>query len=158
MSYSTYRDEMTDKKPALRLAEQTDIPALSVLMNELGYYTTEEEMEVRFLAIQSHPDYKTIVATIENQVAGMIGLSKNYSYEQNGIYVRVLALVTAHEFRQQGIGKTLMEAAENWAVEIGADTVLLNSGNREERAVAKTFYLGIGYEIKSSGFRKKLQR
>lgn len=147
---------MTEITVVLREAEQSDIPALSVLMNELGYHTTEQEMEMRFLNLRSHPDYRTLVATIDNQVAGMIGLSRNYSYEQNGIYVRVLALVTTQKLRQQGIGKKLMEAAEDWAVKIGADTILLNTGNREERAVAKKFYQRIGYEIKSSGFRKKL--
>ena len=86
----------------------------------------------------------------------MVGLSKNYSYEQNGIYVRVLALVTRSNFRQNGIGKKLMDVAEDWARESGANKGLLNCGNREQRAIAQLFYKKIGYDIRSSGFMKKL--
>ena len=147
---------MTLTSLIIREAEQSDIFALTGLMNELGYETTEDEMNIRFKKIHNHNDYKTFIASIDNQILGMVGLSRNYSYEQNGVYVRVLALVTSSTFRGNGIGKKLMEKAEGWAREIGADTVLLNCGNREERTIAQQFYLKIGYEIKSSGFKKKL--
>ena len=140
----------------IREAEPAHIVPLTELMNELGYNTTMDEMKTRFENIQNHKDYKTFIATYDTEILGMVGLSKNYSYEQNGIYVRVLALVTRSKFRQKGIGKKLMDVAENWAREIGADKVLLNCGNREERDIAQLFYKKIGYQIKSSGFIKKL--
>jgi len=139
-----------------REAEPADMVALTELMNELGYKTTLDEMKTRFADIQNHKDYKTFIAVDDTEILGMVGLSRNYSYEQNGIYVRVLALVTRSGFRQKGIGKKLMDLAENWAREIGADKVLLNCGNREEREIARLFYKKIGYQIKSSGFIKKL--
>ncbi len=147
---------MQNKKLIIREAESSDSFALAELMNELGYDTTADEMKIRFEHIQTRQDYKTFVAIIDTQILGMIGFTKNYSYEQNGIYVRVAALVAGSEFRQTGIGKKLMEAAENWAREIGADKILLNCGNREERTIARAFYQKIGYQIKSSGFVKKL--
>jgi GNAT superfamily N-acetyltransferase len=147
---------MQSTKIFIREAEPADIVALTELMSELGYNTTPNEMKTRFENIQKHQDYKTFIATYETEILGMVGLSKNYSYEQNGIYVRVLALVTRSSFRQKGIGKKLMDAAENWARKIGADKVLLNCGNREERAIAQLFYKKIGYQIRSSGFVKKL--
>jgi len=147
---------MQSTKIIIREAEPADIFALTELMNELGYDTTIDEMKVRFENIQNHSDHKTFIATADTAILGMVGLSKNYSYEQNGIYVRVLALVTRSSCRQKGIGKKLMDVAENWAREIGADKVLLNCGNREERETAQLFYKKIGYQIKSSGFVKKL--
>ena len=147
---------MNYKVVTIREAEDADIVALAELMNELGYGTTEGEMKTRLQNIQNHNDYQTFIAITDKQVAGMVGLSKNYSYEQNGMYVRILALVTSNKFRQKGIGTRLMETAENWAREIGAETILLNCGNREERIVAQKFYQKIGYHIKSSGFKKKL--
>lgn len=134
----------------------TDILSLSNLMTELGYETAHNEMKVRLTHIQMHDDYKTFLATINNKVVGMIGMARNYYYEQNGIYVRVLALVIAQGFRQHGIGRQLMKASEEWARKIGADRILLNCGNREERKIAKLFYQKIGYQIKSSGFVKNL--
>ena len=147
---------MQDKQINIREAEMTDIFALTKLMNELGYDTTIDEMKIRFTSIQNHEDYKTFIATSNTQVVGMVGMTKNYFYEQNGIYIRVVALVINYGFRQNGIGRKLMEASENWAREVGADTILLNCGNREERTIARQFYQTLGYQIKSSGFIKKL--
>ena len=147
---------MQDKQINIREAEMTDIFALTELMNELGYDTTIDEMKIRFTSIQNHEDYKTFIATSNTQVVGMVGMTKNYFYEQNGIYIRVVALVINYGFRQNGIGRKLMEASENWAREVGADTILLNCGNREERTIAQQFYQTLGYQIKSSGFIKKL--
>src|SRR5688572_4388145 len=112
---------MQSTKIIIREAQQPDIFALSELMNELSYDTTLDEMKVRFENIQNQRDYKTFVAAVDTDILGMVGLMKNCSYEQNGIYVRVLALVTRSSFRQKGIGKKLMDAAENWAKEIGAN-------------------------------------
>ena len=139
----------------IRDAEMTDIVAMTELINQLGYDTTKDEMKIRFANIQSHEDYKTFVATTATQIVGMVGMTKCYFYERNGIYVRVLALVTKNSFRQNGIGRKLMEASEKWAIEIGANTILLNCGNREERTIAQQFYQKLGYQIKSSGFIKK---
>ncbi len=147
---------MQPTKIIIREAETTDLFALGELMNELGYDTTMDEMKTRFENIHNHKDYKTFIATNDTEILGMVGLSKNYAYEQNGIYVRVLALVTRSKFRQKGIGKKLMDVAEDWARTIGASTILLNCGNREEREIAQLFYKKIGYQIKSSGFIKKL--
>ena len=129
---------------------------LDRINESIGYDTTKDEMKIRFTNIQNHEDYKTFVATTDTQVVGMVGMTKNYFYERNGIYVRVLALVTMKGFRQNGIGRKLMEASEKWAIEIGADTILLNCGNREERTIAQQFYQKLGYQIKSSGFIKKV--
>ena len=147
---------MQSTKIIIREAELTDIPALTELMDELGYATSIDEMKSRFENIKNHKDYKTFIATDDTEILGMVGLSKNYSYEQNGIYVRVLAMVTRSKFRKNGIGKKLMDVAENWAREIGANKVLLNCGNREEREIAQLFYKKIGYQARSSGFVKKL--
>ena len=147
---------MQSTKIIIREAALTDILALAELMNELGYATSIDEMKSRFENIKNHKDYKTFVATDNTAILGMVGLSKNYSYEQKGIYVRVLAMVTRSKFRKNGIGKKLMDVAENWASEIGANKVLLNCGNREEREIAQLFYKKIGYQVRSSGFVKKL--
>jgi GNAT superfamily N-acetyltransferase len=145
-----------DKNLIIREATAADIFELTELMNELGYDTSQKEMEARFLNIQNHPDYTTFVATIDKQVTGMVGLTKNFFYERNGIYVRVVALVINSQFRKRGIGKKLMKASEDWAKIIGADIVLLNCGNREERSIAQRFYTKLGYQVKSSGFIKKI--
>lgn len=147
-----------DQPIHIREVQITDMDILSLanLMTELGYETAHNEMKVRLTHIQKYGDYKTYLATMNNKVVGMIGMTKNYYYERNGIYVRVLALVIDQGFRKLGIGKQLMKVSEEWARKIGADRILLNCGNREDRKIAQRFYKKIGYQIKSSGFVKNL--
>ena len=111
-------------KIAIRLATKDDISFLSDLINDLGYLTTSEEMQKRFENIHNHSDYKTFVASIGNRIVGMAGATQNYSFEQNGKYVRIVAFVINSLFRQKGIGKKLLQAVEDWAKEIGATSVL----------------------------------
>lgn len=140
----------------IRDATATDLTALTALMNELGYPTTLEEMRDRFSKISHHPDYKTIVALVNDEVVGMAGLAKGVFYEKNGDYLRVVAFVVKQNCRGKGIGKILLTAAENRAKEQGITTVLINCGNRIEREQAHRFYHEMGYIVKSSGFVKQL--
>ncbi|SEW35896.1 N-acetylglutamate synthase, GNAT family [Chitinophaga sp. YR573] len=140
----------------IRDAHKGDIEALSLLMNDLGYPTTISEMQERFSGIIEHPDYRTILAVLDNEIVGMAGLHKGHFYERNGMYLRVLAFVVKQNNRNKGIGKILMKAAEDWAIEQCLNCVIINSGNRENRKDAHAFYQKMGYTIKSSGFIKEL--
>jgi GNAT superfamily N-acetyltransferase len=68
----------------------------------------------------------------------------------------VVALVVKNSHRKMGIGSLLMKAAENWAKEMNANSLILNSGNRPERIAAHQFYNKLGFQNYSSGFRKVL--
>ncbi|WP_338059094.1 GNAT family N-acetyltransferase [Bacillus gaemokensis] len=72
------------------------------------------------------------------------------------MYVRIIALLVDEDFRNQGIGKRLIEAAEKWAIEQGVDSIGLNSGNCAEREHACQFFKYMGYVEKSTGFVKSL--
>jgi len=147
---------MLENNILIRQATADDVPALALLMNELGYPTTVAEMKERYNLLQGHPDYATWIAVCNNQVAGMIGLLRNIYYEKNGIYIRVGALVVHATYRKLGLGKALLQKATDWAIELGASHILLNSGNREERKEAHPFYQHLGFEPKTTGFIKTL--
>jgi GNAT superfamily N-acetyltransferase len=141
-----------------RPAGKEDIPAMIPLIFDLGYSAPADEIKVRLENILSLKEFRTLLAvTADGQIAGMIGMTENYGYEHNAQYVRVLALVTGKDFRNKGVGKVLMMEAEKWAAEIDAYMIVLTSGLRDERKTAYAFYQHIGYEIKSSGFVKRLK-
>ncbi|MEQ2528315.1 GNAT family N-acetyltransferase [Bacillaceae bacterium CLA-AA-H227] len=140
----------------IRKANIHDIPALASLMEQLGYPTTIESMNLRFRHIELNPDYHTFVASINGEVVGMIGLIKSFYYQLDGVYVRIVALVVDSRYRNEGIGKSLVEQAENWAKSLGAIGMSVNSGNRPERVNAHRFYKNMGYVDKSTGFAKSL--
>ncbi len=147
---------MTDNTVTIRDAEFGDLQALTLLMNDLSYPTTLNEMEARFEKIAAHPDYKTILAIVNNEVVGMAGLMKGHYYEKNGDYLRILAFVVKQNTRNLGIGRTLIQAAESWAISEDLNSVAISSGNREDRIAAHAFYQKMGYAIRSSGFFKQL--
>lgn len=138
----------------IRKAEETDIPELASLMEQLGYSTTVESMWKRWNNIAASSDYHTLVASDEGKVVAMIGLLKGFYFEMDGSYVRIVAFVVDSAYRGKGVGKKLLEEAENWAKEVGASGVGLNSGNRPERYSAHAFYKKMGYIDKSIGFSK----
>ena len=147
---------MNENNCIIRPATGADVPVLALLMNELGYPTTATEMQTRYEALQSHADYNTWVAVCNNQVVGMIGLLRNNYWEKNGIYIRVGALIVNKEYRKMGLGKALLQKSIDWAIELGAQQVILNSGNREERRDAHAFYQYLGFEPKTTGFVKTI--
>ena len=147
---------MVENNILIRPANEEDVAALASLMNELGYPTTVAEMQARYNLLQNHPDYATWIAVCNNQVAGMTGLVRNIYYEKNGIYIRVGALVVYKAYRKLGLGKALLQKATDWAIELGASHILLNSGNRDERKEAHAFYQHLGFEPKTTGFVKTL--
>jgi GNAT superfamily N-acetyltransferase len=84
----------------------------------------------------------------------MAGVIVNYFFEQNGKYVRIVPFVISSSFGNKGIGKQLLKAVEDWANKMGATSIFLNCGNRDERKQAHKFYQNCGYQIKSPGYVK----
>jgi GNAT superfamily N-acetyltransferase len=140
----------------LRDAGKEDIEAITLLMDDLGYPTPLNEMKIHLENIFAHPDYRTIVAVLSGEIVGFSGLMKGFSFERSGKYVRIISFVVKKRARNKGIGQQLIKASEDWAVELGVDSVVISSGNRDERRAAHIFYQKMGYVIKSSGFFKPL--
>jgi len=140
----------------IRDAVAADVEAITLLMGDLGYPAQPDEMQPKLKNIFAHPDYRTIVAELDGEIVGFSGLMRGFSFERSGKYVRINSFVVKGTARNKGIGKLLIKASEDWAVEQGADNVVISSGNRDDRKAAHIFYQKSGYAIKSSGFFKQL--
>ncbi len=146
----------TEEKVFIREFQNDDIVSLTELTNQLGYETSIEQMTVRMERILSLDTYWTFVAVVNGQVAGYIGLNKNYFWEQDGCFIRIQVLVISKEYRRMGIGEKLIDAAERKAKEVDAKLIILNSGNKPEREAAHQFYPQMGFEAKSTGYIKNI--
>ena len=140
----------------IRDYKQDDLAALAELNTELGYPIDIEDMAKVMIQVESLTNTRTLVAELNDKVIGYLGMSVNYPWERSACFVRVQSLVVSEKYRQKGIGKSLMSAAESWAKELNAETIALNCGNRSEREPAHKFYQSLGFEIKTSGYRKKV--
>ncbi|MCF3111979.1 GNAT family N-acetyltransferase [Niabella sp. CC-SYL272] len=142
----------------IRDYEQKDLAAVTGLTNQLGYPTTTAEMQLRMNAISEHAQHRTLVAVMDHRVVGYAGLTKGWYWEKNESFLRIQTLVVHQDHRKAGIGKQLLEAAAQHALTIGANDLLLNSGNRPERNAAHRFYPKMGFEATSTGYVKKIAR
>ncbi|WP_373231327.1 GNAT family N-acetyltransferase [Cohnella sp.] len=133
----------------------SDINELASLMGDLGYPSSTEDMNRRMNLIESNPNYKTFVAVLSDKVVGMIGINTIMNYESDDSVTHILALVTLTDFQGQGIGRSLMNFVEEWAISHGSGTLYLTSGIKEERKRAHEFYKQLGYEITGYRFIKK---
>lgn len=130
---------------SIRKMEKKDYTSVRNLVeNELGYHgQSEEDFANRMDAIQNHADYRTLVAEIDDEVIGFIGLSRSLAYEASGGYIRIVALAVNRNFQNSGVGTKLIESAEKFAMQGNIPGISLDSGFHRE--VAHRFYEKNGY-------------
>ena len=138
----------------IRVAELNDAAALAQLMCELGYATTESDMQRRMKKISTDERYRTFVAVLDGKVCGMIGTLACPSYEHNDPGGRILAIATLGTMRRRGIGRALIATAEKDFAQRGIRRVALNT--RLAREDAHKFYESLGYERNGWRFVKQL--
>jgi GNAT superfamily N-acetyltransferase len=138
----------------VRKAAVEDAVAMAPLMTQLGYPTTPVQMKDRLPALLADEGYATLVAEHEGAVVGLIGVRMGRYYEREGLYAQILVLAVDEEAQGQGIGRKLVEAGEKWALERGAQAVLVNSGR--QRTESHAFYESVGYASTGLRFVKAL--
>jgi ribosomal protein S18 acetylase RimI-like enzyme len=147
--------EPVGRQISIRHAERTDAAALAGLMGELGYPTRASEMEMRLDAIFRDPEYRTFVAVAGATVCGMIGTCCMKSHEHNNVGGRIVALVVSEKHRGRGVGRALVQAAENDFIARNVRRVALTT--RLTRENAHLFYENLGYAKNGFRFVKELE-
>jgi ribosomal protein S18 acetylase RimI-like enzyme len=128
----------------IRIANLSDSKAIQKLNSIELHYDYPLEDTTKKLELILSLDWQIIyVAEIDGQVAGYVQAHK-YIGTFGDLFVNIMGLAVSKDFQGNGVGKALMFAAENWAQEIGAEGVRLNSGS--ERTEAHKFYEKIGYD------------
>jgi GNAT superfamily N-acetyltransferase len=140
----------------VRDATAEDAGPVAVLITQLGYETTEEQMRRRLQRIAADAEYVSLVALEHAEVVGFLGLAFGLHYEYDGTYARIVALSVAPQMQGKGIGTELVAAAENIARSRGASMCIVNSGI--QRAETHKFYEKRGFSSRSKGFYKPLAR
>ncbi|WP_051250843.1 GNAT family N-acetyltransferase [Paenibacillus harenae] len=139
----------------IRRYQPEDLAVIADLMKDLGYPASIEMMRKRMNTIENLQDHHTYIALFEERAAGMIGIRKLYSYEEDGFVTQISLLVTKKELEGKGIGTALVRFAEHVAREDGGHTLYLTSGMKPERERAHTFYRSLGFETTGYRFVKK---
>jgi GNAT superfamily N-acetyltransferase len=142
-------------KPRLELrdAKASDAPRLVELIHELGHEISQKQVRENLAALQKLGE-APLVALLDKSVVGMCGVGSRVVIHRPAPLGRITALVVAKEAQGQGIGRKLVEAAEDWMRRKGCQLVEVTSNDR--RADAHAFYRHLGYERSSIRFFKKL--
>ncbi len=138
----------------IRTARGEDAAAIARLSGQLGYPATPTQIRDRLAFLERDTGVAIFVAELAGAVVGWIQLLDQQILE-TGSRVEVAALVVDETVRGSGIGRRLMERAEEWTLERGYNTVQLRSN--VTRAAAHAFYERLGYKhIKTSKTFRKL--
>ena len=140
-------------RPKLRDAKPSDAKRLAELIHELGHPITQKQVRKNLAALKKFGE-ALFVATLDKQVVGMCGVGRRVVIHRPAPLGRITALVVATKAQGRGIGRLLVEAAEEWMRKKGCQLVEVTSNDR--RAEAHAFYRRLGYERSSIRFFKKL--
>jgi len=133
---------------AVRPMSFADAPRVAALAGELGYPSTETQIESRFREVERDEDSKILVATGEDgKIWGWVHVFGHRVIVSDG-QAEVGGLVVDSRIRGRGIGRTLMAAAEEWARSRGYRVIVLRSNTI--RTEAHRFYRDLGYDVTKS--------
>jgi GNAT superfamily N-acetyltransferase len=140
----------------VRMAQARDSDRIADLAGHLGYPSTGEEVRKRLSQMQDANQYAVFVAELRvGQIAGWIGLYAFRAVELETV-AEISGLIVDEDIRSCGIGKMLIDAAEEWARRVGCHVISVRSNVKRDRA--HQFYTNNGYEhVKTQKeLRKKL--
>ena len=140
----------------VRQMRPEDTSAVAALTTQLGYPSTEDEIRRRYDLIKDRWDARVFVAQHAGTVIiGWIHVQATYLLECDA-RAEIWGLVVGEKARGSGVGRRLVEAAEEWALMRGLSVMALRSNNL--RTEAQGFYEHLGYKVTKTqnAFRKNL--
>jgi N-acetylglutamate synthase-like GNAT family acetyltransferase len=142
-----------EPKPLIRDARPADAPRLTQLIHELGHEIDEKSVRKNLTALKKLGE-TPLVATLDKSVVGLVGIHKTVTVHRDAPLGRLAILVVTEDAQGHGIGRMLVEAAEQLLHKAGCKMVEVTSNDR--RTAAHAFYRHMGYERTSIRFMKKL--
>ncbi len=124
----------------IRRAERDDAAAIAALSAELGYVVTAAEVLERLSRLPVTD--RVLVAELDGRVVGWVHMSV-YRTLVDRPSVGIFGLVVSESVRRRGIGRLLMECADDLARAYGLTKIVLRSNVIREEA--HRFYERIGY-------------
>ncbi len=143
----------------------SDVERVAALCGQLGYPSTPAEVAARFKGLAARPANAVFVAEDEGDggpessgrtVVGWVHVQEVLTLEA-GPWADLGGLVVQDGVRGRGVGRLLVEAAEQWAAARGYPEMRVRSN--VVRADAHQFYRRLGYEVVKTqmNFRKPLE-
>lgn len=132
----------------VRLARVTDAERIHHINRvSLGYNYPLSDTRDRLTQILARPtDRLWVVSRDEDGLVCGYLHAADYEVVYMGSMKNILALAVDESFQGTGLGRLLLSAVEDWALNCGCAAIRLVSGNN--RVNAHQFYLHCGYRIR----------
>lgn len=128
---------------SIRQVELMDYIAIHELnCQEMGYEFPLHSTKVKINALMANSSNQIFVAIMNEMVVGYIH-ANNYDTLYAPHMKNNMGIAVNADYKQQGIGKALLQAVETWAMDSGATGVRLVSGSTKKEA--HIFYRHCGY-------------
>ncbi len=123
-----------------------DVPAVTVLSEQLGYNMSIENTALQIAEILNSPNDMACVAVMDNKVVGWIHVFYTLRIECPS-YCEIGGLVVDEHHRSTGIGKMLIECIKPWCADKKCSVLKVRSNIK--RNDAHRFYMQAGFtEVK----------
>ena len=142
----------------IREFEQKDKSEIQRLFAVLtGTIISESDLMNRLDFIKNSPTDSLYVYDLDNKAIGLLGFRIRENIEENSRYGEISVIVVDPDCQRQGIGKQLMNFAEQLSSDFNCKGTWLVSGlGREEKA--HQFYKSLGYISTGYRFVKRIFR
>lgn len=129
----------------IRSIRASDAPHLVGLLAQLGYPSEAGVVAMRLVEIMNAESQEILIAVSadESRIDGYVGVERRLTLV-DGERVEITGLVVDAAARRSGVGRALMRAAEQWAVQHRIHTIVVRSN--VTRPESHPFYEGIGYQ------------
>jgi GNAT superfamily N-acetyltransferase len=129
----------------IRPIRAADAPRLTGLLTQLGYPSEVDAVTSRLAGIVNSATQEVLLAVPadDSRIDGYVGVERRLALEVDE-RVEITGLVVDSAARRSGLGRALVNAAEQWALQHGLHTVVVRSN--VVRPESHPFYEGIGYQ------------
>jgi GNAT superfamily N-acetyltransferase len=132
----------------VRTATADDAASIAELAGELGYPSEERVMRARLIGLQaSATDWVGLAHEPGGRALGWVHIARRVTLEE-GEAAEILGLVVHSAAHRRGVGRRLIEAAEQWCRRRSLSAVRVRSNVL--RQGAHEFYPSLGYQRSKS--------
>jgi GNAT superfamily N-acetyltransferase len=144
---------MTDRHPIeVRPATTADADRIAALFTDEGYPSGPSDIVERLARFDSGHS-RVLVADHDGEILGFVAVHALPRFEHSDRIVRIMALVVDAGVRERGIGRLLMDAAEDMGRAVGAAFAEVTAGHH--RPDARRLYEELGYDGTVAAYLRK---
>ena len=146
---------MGEAEVSIRPAEERDAEAVAALFQEWGHPLSCDEVCRKIRAFTQTPSHRFLVAEIDGAVVGFAAMNTALSPGRPRKIGVISGMAVAPQHQRRGIGRRLVESAEQWLRSEGASYIRVTTASHRAET-AHRFYPALGYLQTGIRFDKDL--